>query len=284
MIAPRAAGPAITTMPATSYNTDGQSCRIGRTADDRPPPAHRPSACRPGRQRSPAGAATAPGRGFPGRPQAAPRAAGGRCRAPGQANSHPEGVLILLTLARLVTAALLIASAAAFATGAAIEHHTASSQSQPARQHAEADRPTSAAAAPGEHPESAEPAGSHRDRGQPEAGREGSAAQAAEQDSETLIGINPEATGLVVFAAVLSLLLAALIQTVGSPLLAAGVALAMLAFTALDIRELTHQLHESRAGLATLAATIALLHLLAAAAALRAARDTRRQPGARTAG
>ena len=263
-------------MPATSYNTDGQSCRIGRTADDRPPPAHRLSACRPGRQRSRAGAATAPGRGFPGRPQAAPGAAGGRCRAPDQANSHPEGVLI--TLARLVAAALLIASAAAFATGAAIEHHTASSQSQPARQHAEADRPTGAAAAPAEHPESAEPAGSHRDRGQPEAGREGSAPQAAEQNSETLIGINPEATGLVVFAVVLSLLLAALILTVGSPLLAAGVALAMLAFTALDIRELAHQLHESRAGLAALAATVALLHLLAAAAALRAARDTAGNP------
>jgi uncharacterized membrane protein YidH (DUF202 family) len=78
---------------------------------------------------------------------------------------------------------------------------------------------------------------------------------------------------------VLSLLLAALILAAGSPLLAAGVALAMLAFTALDIRELTHQLHESRAGLAALAATVALLHLLAAAAALRAARDTRRQSG-----
>ena len=72
-------------------------------------------------------------------------------------------------------------------------------------------------------------------------------------------------------AVVLSLLLAALILTVGSPLLAAGVAVAMLAFTALDIRELTHQLHESRPGLAALAATVALLHLLAAAAALRAA-------------
>src|SRR5260370_23207463 len=158
---------------------------MGRTADDRPPPAHRLSACRPGRQRSPAGAATAPGRGFPGWPQAAPRASGGRCRAPDQANSHPEGVLMLLTLARLVTAALLIASAAAFATGAAIEHHTASSQSQPARQHAEADRPTSPAAAPGEHPQSEEPPGSYGDRGPPEARPEGSAAQPPQQHSET---------------------------------------------------------------------------------------------------
>jgi hypothetical protein len=41
----------------------------------------------------------------------------------------------------------------------------------------------------------------------------------------------------VVIAVVVSLGLAALILTVGSPLAAAGVALAMLAFTALDIRE-----------------------------------------------
>lgn len=49
-----------------------------------------------------------------------------------------------------------------------------------------------------------------------------------------------------VIAVVVSLGLAALILTVGSPLVAAGVALAMLAFTALDIRELAHQMHEAR--------------------------------------
>jgi hypothetical protein len=52
----------------------------------------------------------------------------------------------------------------------------------------------------------------------------------------------------------------------------------MLAFTALDICEVTHQLHESRPGLAALAAAVALLHLLAGAAALLAASGTR-QPG-----
>ena len=170
---------------------------------------------------------------------------------------------MLLTLARLVTASLLIASAAAFATGATIERHTASSESHPApHQHAEAGQPR-------ENPAGAKPA----------AGRDSTATHTAEHNSENLLGINPEATGLVVAAVALSLLLAALILTVGSPLLAAGVALAMLAFTALDVREVAHQLHESHSGLAALAAAIALLHLLAGAAALLTTRDTRSQRG-----
>jgi hypothetical protein len=49
----------------------------------------------------------------------------------------------------------------------------------------------------------------------------------------------------------------------------------MLAFTALDIRETTHQLSESRPGLA---AAIALLYL-AGAAALLTTRGARSQPG-----
>lgn len=173
---------------------------------------------------------------------------------------------MLLTLARLITAALLIASAAAFATGVTIEHHTASSESQPAQQHAEAGTP-------GESPASGEGAASG----------ESPATHAAEHGSENLLGINPEATGLVVIAVAVSLLLAALILTVGSPLLAAGVALTMLAFTALDVREVTHQLNESHSGLAALAATIAVLHLAAGAAALLTTRGTRSQPGGTTA-
>ncbi len=169
---------------------------------------------------------------------------------------------MLLTLARLITAALLIASAAAFATGAAIERHTAGSESQPAVHHA-------GAGTSGENPTDAEPAASG----------ESSATHAAGQNPEDLLGINPEATALVVTAVAVSVLLAGLVLTVGSPLLAAGVALAMLAFTALDIREVTHQLHESHPGLAALAAAVALLHLLAGAAALLTIRSTRRRSG-----
>jgi hypothetical protein len=108
--------------------------------------------------------------------------------------------------------------------------------------------------------------------GEPAARGETGAAHAAESQSEKLFGINPEATGLVVIAVTVSLLLAALILTVGSPLVPAGLAVAMLAFTALDVREVTHQLTESRSGLAALAATVALLHLLTAVSAMLTAR------------
>jgi hypothetical protein len=175
---------------------------------------------------------------------------------------------MLLTVARLITAALLIASAAAFAAGATIEHRTASSESPPVRHE---QRPEAGTA--GENPASAKGAASS----------ERSAAHAAENSSETLLGINPEATGLVVTAVAVSVLLAALILTVSSPLLAAVVALVMLAFTALDIREVIHQLNESHPGLAALAATIALLHLAAGAVALLTTRGTRSQPRASTA-
>lgn len=188
--------------------------------------------------------------------------------------------MLLLTMARLVTAALLIASAAGFATGAVLEHHTAGGESRPAQQYETGTPP----GVTGEHPGTTEPNSGHSDSGQPEAGREVSAGPAAEQHSEILLGINPEATGLVVAAVALSLLLAALILTVGSPLLAVSVALVMLAFTALDIRELTHQLDESHAGIAALAATVAMLHLAAGAAALRTARHARRRSGAAIAG
>jgi hypothetical protein len=78
----------------------------------------------------------------------------------------------------------------------------------------------------------------------------------------------------VVAAVLLSLALAAAVIAVRSRWLLPGVAFIMLAFAALDIREITHQVHESRPGLAALASTVALLHLLAAASALLARRTT----------
>jgi len=172
-----------------------------------------------------------------------------------------KGFVMLLTVTRLITAALLVASAAAFATGAALEHHTAARESHSAQR---------AEASTGENAGSAEGAASG----------ESPAMHATEHSSETLLGIDPEAAGLVVAAVTVSLVLAALILTVGSPVLAAGVALVMLVFTALDIREVTHQLNESHPGLAALAAAIATLHLLAGAAALLTIRQARTQPDA----
>jgi hypothetical protein len=49
--------------------------------------------------------------------------------------------------------------------------------------------------------------------------------------------------------------------------LLALVGVAMLAFAALDVREVVHQLDEHARGLALLAGTVAALHLAAAAAA-----------------
>ena len=255
------------------------------------------------------------------------------------------------TPARLVTASLLLASAAAFATGVAIERTTTGSESHPTEQHADAgahatpaaspataatpsaravpvpttttnavapaSRPTSGGdggngeagtaspveATPGSDEHSAPPrpaqspattspaatsgarsAAGDADNGNPAAtsepaASETGAAPGTESQSEKLFGINPEATGLVIIAVALSLLLAALILTVGSSLVPAGVAAAMLAFTVLDVREVTHQLTESRSGLAALAATVALLHLLTAVSALLMARAARSRAG-----
>jgi hypothetical protein len=183
---------------------------------------------------------------------------------------------MLLTIPRLITAALLIASAAAFATGTTIERHTARSES-----HTTSSESQTARHDQRHHVEAGEP-GDNSAGAQGTASGEGATTRAAEHSSENLLGINPEATGLVVIAVAVSLVLATLILTVGSPLLAAVVALVMLAFTALDIREVTHQLNE-HSGLAAIAATVALLHLAAGAAALLTTRGPRSRPRAGTA-
>jgi hypothetical protein len=99
------------------------------------------------------------------------------------------------------------------------------------------------------------------------AGEAGHVGAGESHASETLLGVNPEATPLVVSAVVVSLLLAAAILAFGWPIVAAIIVLAMLAFAALDIREVLHQVTESRPGLAALAALVALLHVAALGAA-----------------
>jgi hypothetical protein len=91
-------------------------------------------------------------------------------------------------------------------------------------------------------------------------------------ESETLLGINPESTDLLVVAVVASLALAAGAWWLGGSALVLGiVALAMAAFAALDVREIVHQTNESRTGLTLLAALVAALHIAAALLAARAA-------------
>jgi hypothetical protein len=188
---------------------------------------------------------------------------------------------MLRTHARLLTVILLILSAAAFTAAVIAERATTTeTHASPGRvPAAAAQQPSISPAGTGHHDsgESATPApsgetASPAGHSEPAAPGETSSGATREVHAETLLGINPEATPLVVIAVLLSLLLAAAVLGVSSPLLLTSAALAMLAFAALDIREVTHQLNESRPGLAALAAAVALLHLLAAAAALTARR------------
>ena len=193
---------------------------------------------------------------------------------------------MLRTPARLVTACLLLASAAAFATGVARERSAVHSEGHAVEQssaqqhvvqqqgveqhaveqhaveqHADGDagaEPTAPSTTPATAPVAV-----------------ASSAPAAEAHAEKLLGVDPEASGLVAIGVTLSVLLAALILTMGSPLIAVAIAATMLAFAALDMREVLHQLNEARPGLATLAAAVALLHVLAAGSALLVTRGSR---------
>jgi hypothetical protein len=82
------------------------------------------------------------------------------------------------------------------------------------------------------------------------------------------LGIDIEAAPFVALAAIASLALAAAAwlrpRTIA---VLALVAMAMVGFAALDVREVFHQADEGRTGLAVLAACIAALHLAAAALA-----------------
>ncbi|HKE78504.1 MAG TPA: hypothetical protein VKB54_04315 [Solirubrobacteraceae bacterium] len=99
------------------------------------------------------------------------------------------------------------------------------------------------------------------------------------ESSERLLGVDPESTGVLGVAVVVSLLLAAAVWwRGGSPLVLGGIAAAMAAFCALDIREVVHQVNESRTGLAVLAGGVAALHAAAALLAARAAVTTRGVP------
>jgi len=97
-----------------------------------------------------------------------------------------------------------------------------------------------------------------------------------ETSSEDLFGIDPESTGVLVFAVVVSLLLAA-----GCWFrpewrwLVVVTAFAMAIFAVLDLRELIHQVDESNAGLAVMAGVVAILHLAAAVTAVILARRSR---------
>src|SRR3954465_6385206 len=179
--------------------------------------------------------------------------------------------------ARRTLAVLIAAAAAALVVGVALERdartHEAlrtSGETAPVRHAAESGSGSEA----GETGESTE---SGTVSGAPPRGE-----RVREEASERLLGVDPESTGVLAIAVVVSLVLAALVWRGAAPWLLALVALVMAVFAALDIREVVHQIDESRTGLTLLAVLVAALHLAAAALAARAAMSARRA-GARPA-
>ena len=173
--------------------------------------------------------------------------------------------------ARPLHAVLVIAATTAFVVGVSIERGN-----EPA-QHAagEAAAPSGEAGGEGEAQHSA---------GESAAG----ATNATEPHAELRpLGIDVEAWPFVIAAALASLALAAAawLRPRLTPLLAL-VAVAMLAFAALDLREVIHQADINERGLAVLAGAVAALHLAAAAVAAAMAARSRSSvaPSARPAG
>jgi hypothetical protein len=132
---------------------------------------------------------------------------------------------------------LLVVATALFAAGVIAERHARATE-----------RP--AASAEGHHHESAEAPSAHASEGR-------------------VLGVNLESTPLIVLAIAAGLGLAALVASpLGSrPAVLLAIALAALAWAALDVREVVHQAGDSRTGLAVLAAVVAVLHLAVAAGA-----------------
>lgn len=158
-------------------------------------------------------------------------------------------------------AALIVAATIVFAIGVAIERSQESDQGSGAEvSHVEGE--SAEGTVEGESAEAG-----HIDG-------ETSAEDSHSDSSEELLGIDPESVGLVIVAVIVSLALAVAVwlrpDLPGLPLV---VALAMLAFAALDIREFIHQLDESRTGLAVLVALVTLLHAGAASMAFQLLRS-----------
>lgn len=177
-------------------------------------------------------------------------------------------------MGRRVLAALIVLATIGFIAGMSIERHGASNESAA---HVKAERATTG---------TGETAAEHAAEGGGEAAkptRTGGESAATTKPAATEpraelrpLGVDIEALPFVVVAALLSLGLAAgaWVRPRSTPLLVVLV-VAMLAFAALDVREIVHQSDESRTGLALLAGLVAALHLAAAATGAQMTRDSR---------
>jgi hypothetical protein len=117
-----------------------------------------------------------------------------------------------------------------------------------------------------------EPA-AHVDEGSEESGEE-------HAEDEQLLGVDLESTPLIVLAVLAGLGLAVTAASQIGRLrgFLFGVMVIALAWAALDIREVVHQIDESRTGIALVASAVAVLHLATAAVSGRLARHTSGMP------
>jgi hypothetical protein len=169
-----------------------------------------------------------------------------------------------VSLMRWTLVALLAAATVLFAVGVIAERSSADTHTEPARAHAEG----AGSEATGAHDEAGEggAAASEQGHGTTASGETSS-------NGEQVLGVDLESTPLIVLGVLAGLGLAALTTSRFGALrgVLLAVALAALAWAALDIRELVHQLDESRTGIAIVAALVAVLHVAAAAVAGRLA-------------
>jgi hypothetical protein len=165
---------------------------------------------------------------------------------------------------RWTLVALLVASTAVFAVGVITERSSTDTHNEPSASHA-------AESGGG----SGEPEGAHNESGESSATGAGETARAetsaesgaAGAESERLLGIDVESTPLVILAVLAGLALAAFAASqIGlRPGFLLAVVVIGVAWAALDIREVVHQLDESRTGVAVIAIVVAALHLAVAA-------------------
>ncbi|WP_445149963.1 hypothetical protein [Baekduia sp. Peel2402] len=171
---------------------------------------------------------------------------------------------------RVLLLALIVAASATFVLGVTLErsgetdHHETTSASSAHREQTESDG--HAEGGEGATEDASESAGTAR------------ATADADADHELRpLGIDIEAWPFVIAAVLASLALAlAGWQRSHHTNLLALVAVVMLAFGALDAREVAHQIDIDKNGLAILAALVAVMHLAAAAVAASMARGAHR--------
>ena len=165
---------------------------------------------------------------------------------------------------RKLIALLLFAASVTFAIGVAVERSSHPTEKRVAASH------VGEAAATAEHAgEGAGAEGSSGEHQATEGATSGSSSPTVvhKESSETLVGFNAESNIAVGAALLTAIALTLLVLLVDQWAVLIAALIFGLATTALDIREISHQLAESRSTLVALASLVAALHLAAAACA-----------------